>query len=157
HNRPRERPYRARRRRPDAGRPAHALRAQPPGTDMKGKQVVLGVSGSIAAYKVIEVARDLTRAGARVDTILTRAAQQFVTPLTFQSLTYRDVYTDLWAPNSTEGEEHIRLARRADLVAILPTTADLLARLAHGLADDLLTTVVLATRAPVLLAPAMDG
>jgi phosphopantothenoylcysteine decarboxylase/phosphopantothenate--cysteine ligase len=71
---------------------------------MKGKQVVLGVSGSIAAYKVIEVARDLTRAGARVDTILTRAAQQFVTPLTFQSLTYRDVYTDLWAPNSTEGE-----------------------------------------------------
>jgi phosphopantothenoylcysteine decarboxylase/phosphopantothenate--cysteine ligase len=124
---------------------------------MNGKQIVLGVSGSIAAYKVIEVARDLTRAGARVDTILTRAAQEFVTPLTFQSLTYRDVYTDLWAPNSTEGEEHIRLARRADLVAILPATADILAKLAHGLADDLLTTVILATRAPVLLAPAMDG
>jgi phosphopantothenoylcysteine decarboxylase/phosphopantothenate--cysteine ligase len=106
---------------------------------------------------VVEVARDQTRAGALVDVILTRAAQQFLTPQTFQSLTYREVYTDLWDTRSTAGEEHVRLAERADLIAVLPATADVMAKIAHGLADDMLTTVVLASTAPVLLAPAMHG
>jgi phosphopantothenoylcysteine decarboxylase/phosphopantothenate--cysteine ligase len=129
---------------------------------MLGKNIVLGVSGGIAAYKACELASRLTQQGARVDVVLTANAQQFVTPLTFQALTHRSVHTSLW-PDSTQSEAgvfaamaHIALADEADAILIAPASADLIARLAHGLADDLLSTLVLATRAPVLIAPAMN-
>jgi phosphopantothenoylcysteine decarboxylase/phosphopantothenate--cysteine ligase len=120
------------------------------------KRILLGVSGSIAAYKAADLASKLTQAGARVDVILTRAAERFITPLTFQSLTGHRAYTDsdLWG-----GEAHILhvgLAHAAELLIIAPCTANTLAKLAHGQADDLLAITALATRAPLLLAPAMD-
>lgn len=124
---------------------------------LREKQILLGVSGSIAAYKAADLASRLTQAGARVDVILTPAAEKFVTPLTFASVTGRKAYTesDLW------GEEahvlHIGLAGRADLMLIAPATANTLAQLAQGKADTLLTLAALACRAPLLVAPAMDG
>ena len=124
---------------------------------LSGRNVVLGVSGSIAAYKAADLTSKLVQAGARVDVVLTRAAREFVTPFTFRSLTGRPAYTDMFEPVSDEGEEHVGLARRADLVIVAPATATTIARIAHGLADDLLSLTVLATRAPVLLAPAMDS
>jgi phosphopantothenoylcysteine decarboxylase/phosphopantothenate--cysteine ligase len=115
---------------------------------------VLGVTGGIAAYKAVQVARDLTLLGAAVDVVPTRAAGEFVRPLTFEAVTGRRALTDLF---SAEGAAlHIRLAREADIVCVAPATADLLARAAQGRADDLLTTTLLATRAPVLLCPAMN-
>ncbi len=129
-------------------------------TDMRifqGKRIVLGVTGSIAAYKAADLASKLTQAGAQVDVILTRAAERFITPLTFQSVTGRKAYTDadLWG-----GEAHVLhvgLGRNAGVLVIAPCTADTLARLAHGLADNLLTVTALASQAPLVLAPAMDG
>jgi phosphopantothenoylcysteine decarboxylase/phosphopantothenate--cysteine ligase len=119
------------------------------------RRIVLGVTGSIAAYKAADLASRLTRAGALVDAVLTHAAQQFVTLLTFQSLTGRKAYGDLW------GEEahvvHVGLGESADLLAIAPATADVMAKMAHGLADDLLTATALTARCPILIAPAMDG
>ncbi len=120
------------------------------------RTLLLGVSGSIAAYKAGELASRLTQDGHEVLTVLTRGATQFVTPLMFQTLTGQPVGTDLFAEAKGSKIEHIALARRADLVVIAPATADLLGKLAHGLADDLLTTTVLATTAPVLVAPAMN-
>ncbi len=115
---------------------------------------MLAVTGGIACYKSVTLARDLARLGAEVDVILSRAAQEFVRPLLFEGVTGRQAVDSLW---SAEGAaRHIRMAREADLVVVAPATADLLARAAHGRADDLLTTVLLATRAPVLLAPAMN-
>jgi phosphopantothenoylcysteine decarboxylase / phosphopantothenate---cysteine ligase len=120
----------------------------------EGRRVVLGVTGGIAAYKSVQLARDLTRLGARVDVILTRSAIRFVGPLSFEGVTGRPTFESLW---SAEGAaRHIRLAREADALVVAPATADVMARAAHGRADDLLTTVLLATRAPVLLAPAMN-
>ncbi len=124
---------------------------------LKQRSVVLGVNGSIAAYKAADLASKLVQAGAAVDVILTDAAQQFVTPFTFRSLTGRPVYTNMFEPATDAGEEHVELARRADLVVVAPATATTLARFAHGLADDMLALTVLATRAPVLVAPAMDS
>ena len=121
------------------------------------KHIVLGVTGSIAAYKAAEIASRLTRAGARVDAILTRAACQFVSPLTFQAITGRPVTYDMFALQSELSIEHVGLARRADLVLIAPATANTIARLAYGLADDVLTATVLATSSPIVLAPAMDA
>ena len=124
---------------------------------LKGRRILLGVTGSIAAYKAVELASRLTQAGARVDVILTQAAEAFVRPLTFQSVTGRKAYTetDLWG---AEGHvQHIGLAKGADLLLIAPVTANTLAKLAHGLADDLLTVTSLAAVCPVVLAPAMDG
>ena len=120
----------------------------------QGRRVVLGVSGGIAAYKAIQLARDLTRHGAIVDTILTQSARSFVGAISFEALTGRTVPGDILA----EGQAllHIRLAREADVVCVAPATADLLARAAAGRADDLLTAVLLATRAPVVLCPAMN-
>lgn len=118
------------------------------------RRVLLGVSGGIAAYKAIELARRLAQAGAVVDTVLTPAARDFVTPLAFEAVTGRAPLVDPWAPG--DALRHIRLARDAELVVVAPATADLLARLAAGQADDLLATVLLATRAPVLLCPAMN-
>ncbi len=124
---------------------------------LKDRSVVLGVSGSIAAYKAADLASKLVQAGAVVDVILTDAAQQFVTPFTFRSLTGRPVYTNMFEPATDAGEEHVALARRADLVVVAPATATTLARFAYGLADDMLALTVLATQAPVLVAPAMDS
>ena len=116
--------------------------------------MVLGVTGGIAAYKSIQLARDLTRLGARVDTILTASAQKFVAPLSFEGVTGRKALTDLF---SADGAAlHIRLGREADVVCVAPATADFLARAAHGRADDLLCTTLLATRAPVVVCPAMN-
>ena len=121
-----------------------------------GKHIVLGVSGSIACYKAADIASKLMQAGALVDVVLTRAAQEFVTPLTFRSLTHRSVITDIFDTQSADPLEHVEVARRADTVVIAPATAHVMAKLAHGLADDALSTIVLATTAPVLVAPAME-
>ena len=120
------------------------------------RQIVLGVTGSIAAYKVAELARNLTLAGARVDVIMTDAAQRFVGAATFQALTGRPVLTDMWALPEDGVVGHVALGHHADLVVIAPATANTLARLAAGLSDDLLTTTVLASPAPILCAPAMN-
>ncbi|MBI2935373.1 MAG: bifunctional phosphopantothenoylcysteine decarboxylase/phosphopantothenate--cysteine ligase CoaBC [Chloroflexi bacterium] len=124
---------------------------------LRDKHIVLGVTGSIACYKAADLASKLTQAGALVDVILSRAASQFITPLTFRSLTHRPVVTDLFDPESELAIEHVALATRADLVVVAPATAHLLGKLAAGLADDALTTTVLATQAPIILAPAMDA
>jgi len=119
-----------------------------------GRHVVLGVSGGIACYKSCILARRLTEAGARVDVVLTRAATEFVRPLTFEALTGRPVLTSLWEPDRALA--HVRLADSADLVILAPATAQLLARAAQGLADDVLTALLLARTGPVLAAPAMN-
>ena len=119
-----------------------------------GRTVVLGVTGGIAAYKAIQVARDLARMEASVEVVLTPAALEFVQPLSFEALTGRAARSDLYTPG--DPLVHIRLARAADLVVVAPATANFLARAAAGMADDLLTAILLATRAPVLLCPAMN-
>lgn len=122
---------------------------------LSGKRILLGVSGSIAACKAADLASRLTKAGARVDAILTAAATRFVAPLTFQSLTGRPAHADLWSDEAHV--LHVGLAEGADLLVVAPATADVLAKLAHGLADDLLTVTALAARCPLLVAPAMDA
>ncbi len=124
---------------------------------LHGKSIVLGVTGSIACYKALDLASKLTQQRATVDVILTREAAQFVTALAFRSLTHRPVVTDMFDPQSELAVEHVALAQKADILVIAPATAHSLARLAHGLADDALTTTALATQAPLLLAPAMDA
>ena len=123
---------------------------------MAYRQVLLGVSGGIAAYKAAELTRRLRAAGAEVRVVMTRAAQAFVAPLTFQALSGNPVRLDLLDPAAEAGMDHIELARWADLVLVAPASADLMARLAAGMADDLLTTLSLATSAPLVLAPAMN-
>ena len=124
---------------------------------LSNKHILLGVTGSIAAYKAADLTSKLTQAGAKVDVILTGAGEKFVTPLTYQSVTGRKAYTDkdLW------GDEahvmHISLSKTADLLVIAPCTADTMAKLAHGIADNLLTVTALAATCPILIAPAMDG
>ncbi len=131
----------------------------PPGETLPltGRHVVLGVTGSIACYKALEIASRLVQAGAVVDVALTRAATEFVTPLAFRSLTARQPYVDMFTPHGADGEAHVELARRADAMLIAPATASTLARLAHGLADDFVALTALATTAPLLVAPAMDA
>ena len=119
-----------------------------------GRRVVLGVSGGIACYKSCILARRLTEAGAQVDVVLTQGAAEFVRPLTFEALTGRPVLGSLWEPGGALS--HVRLGHQADLVLVAPATAHLLARMAQGLADDFLTTLLLAASAPVLVAPAMN-
>jgi phosphopantothenoylcysteine decarboxylase / phosphopantothenate---cysteine ligase len=119
-----------------------------------GCRVILGVTGGIACYKAVALARLLTQAGAVVDVIMSRAARAFVGPITFEAVTGRPVAPDILEPGHALA--HIRLAKEADLILIAPATADLLARAAQGRADDQLTAVLLATRAPVLIAPAMN-
>jgi phosphopantothenoylcysteine decarboxylase/phosphopantothenate--cysteine ligase len=123
---------------------------------MQYKQIILGVTGGIAVYKAVELLRLLTKAGATVHVIMTRAAQEFVTPLTFQTLSANPVHTDLFNLISEQEIGHISLADRADLFIIAPTTANCIGKIANGIADDMLTTTVMATRAPVLIAPAMN-
>jgi phosphopantothenoylcysteine decarboxylase/phosphopantothenate--cysteine ligase len=125
------------------------------------KHIVLGVTGSIACYKAVDLASKLTQAGALVDVILTEAAQQFVTPLAFQAVTGRAVYTDLWQTGTGGGLPthiaHVGLAEWAQMLIIAPCTAHHLAKLAHGLADDMLSLTALAVHCPVLVAPAGDS
>jgi len=121
------------------------------------KHVVLGVTGSIACYKALDLASKLMQAGALVDTIMSYGATQFVTPLSFRSITHRDVVTDTFDPASQFSNQHVALAQGADILVIAPATVHCIAKLALGLADDPLTTTVVATRAPLLVAPAMDG
>ena len=128
-----------------------------PAGPLSGRHIVLGVTGSIACYRALDVASQLVQAGAIVDVAMTEAATRFVTPLTFRSLTAREPYVDMWRPQGDFGEAHVELARRADLMLIAPATASTLARLAHGLADDFVSLTALATQAPLLVAPAMDS
>ncbi|MBE3588953.1 MAG: bifunctional phosphopantothenoylcysteine decarboxylase/phosphopantothenate--cysteine ligase CoaBC [Thermoanaerobacteraceae bacterium] len=124
---------------------------------LAGRSVILGVTGGIAAYKTAELASALTRAGAVVHVIMTRAAGEFIRPLTFAALTGQPVHTGIFDPGPGGPIPHIELARRADLVVVAPATANILAKLAHGLADDLLSTTLLAVNCPVVLCPAMNA
>jgi phosphopantothenoylcysteine synthetase/decarboxylase len=121
------------------------------------KRIVLGVTGSIAAYRAADLASQMAKEGHEIDVVLTDEAQRFITALTFQALTRRDVYTRDNDGMRDGQPAHISLADRADLVVVAPATAHLIAQYAHGLAPDLLTSLLLATPAPVLLAPAMNG
>lgn len=123
---------------------------------LEGLTVVMGITGGIAAYKACEVVSRLTKLGARIFVVMTENACHFVTPLTFQTLSKNPVVTDTFAPPVSWEVEHIALAKKADLFLIAPATANIMAKMAHGLADDMLSTTVLATRAPILLAPAMN-
>ncbi|MBF0311727.1 MAG: bifunctional phosphopantothenoylcysteine decarboxylase/phosphopantothenate--cysteine ligase CoaBC [Magnetococcales bacterium] len=125
--------------------------------DLSGKQILLGLGGGIAAYKCLELIRRLRECGATVIPVPTAAALQFVTPMSLQALSGNVVHDNLFSLEQEHGMRHIRLAREADLVVVAPATADLLARLANGLADDLLTTLLLARKGAVLLAPAMNA
>src|SRR5512139_2949432 len=118
------------------------------------KTVVLGVTGGIAVYKAADLASKLVQAGAIVRVIMTHNACQFVTPLTFEAITTNPVVTDMFATSAEHRINHIALSEIADVVAIAPATANIIAKIAGGLADDMLTTTVLATRAPVIIAPA---
>ena len=129
---------------------------------MKGKTIILGVGGGIASYKIADLASKLTQHGADVHAVLTDSATRFIAPLTFQSLTHNPALTSLWVePNNADaglsaGMPHIGLADRADLIVVAPATANLISKLARGAGDDLLTTLILATRAPIAVAPAMN-
>lgn len=123
---------------------------------MSGQRIVLGVTGGIAAYKSADLVRRLRDSGAEVRVVMTRGAQAFVTPLTFQAVSGHPVHTALLDDAAESGMGHIELARWTDLVLVAPATADFMARLAHGMADDLLTTLCLATTAPIVLAPSMN-
>src|SRR5512139_3879658 len=123
---------------------------------IKGKSILLGVSGGIAAYKAAELVRSFTKAGAGVQVVMTANAQKFVTPLTLQVLSGQPVATDLFDLEFESQIGHIQIARAAHLVVVAPATANVLAKAAAGIADDYLTTALLATTAPVLLCPAMN-
>ncbi|CAI8795559.1 fused 4'-phosphopantothenoylcysteine decarboxylase and phosphopantothenoylcysteine synthetase [Brevibacillus sp. IT-7CA2] len=123
---------------------------------LAGKRIVLGVSGGIAAYKAAALTSKLTQAGALVHVILTESALQFIQPLTFQALSHLPVYTDTFTEPDPHVISHIELADRADLVLIAPATANVIGKMANGIADDMLTTTLLATKAPVMVAPAMN-
>ena len=124
---------------------------------LEDKHIVLGVTGSIACYKALDLASKMVQGGALVDTVMSYGATQFVTPLAFRSITHREVVTDTFDPDSRYSVEHVALAKQADVIVIAPATAHCIAKLAAGLADDALTTTVIAASAPLLVAPAMDG
>lgn len=123
---------------------------------LKNKTIVLGITGGIAAYKAADLASKLTQAGAKVEVVMTEAAQKFITPLTLRNITHRPVVTDMFELSSEWTVEHVALAEAAAAVVVAPATANTIARLAAGIADDMLATVVLATKAPVIIAPAMN-
>ena len=124
---------------------------------LAGRNIALGVTGSIACYKAVDLASKLTQAGALVDVIMTSEACRFLTPLTFQSITHRPVITDVFDPQSELSIDHVAIAERADAVIVAPATANTIAKIAQGFADDALTTTILATQAPLIVAPAMDA
>ena len=123
---------------------------------LKGKTVVLGVTGGIAAYKSAALTSLLVKAGAQVQVIMTEHARQFIAPLTFESLTGRRCLTDTFDRNHEYSTEHVELAKEADVVMIAPATANIIAKIAHGMADDMLTTTMLACDCPKIVAPAMN-
>ena len=131
-------------------------KAKPNPQILKGREILVGVTGGIAAYKTAALVSRLVQAGAGTSVIMTEHAARFVGPLTFQTLTGRPVYTDMFASPEVYRADHISLADRADLVVVAPATANCLAKLAAGIADDLLSTVLLAVRCPLVLAPAMN-
>ncbi len=124
---------------------------------LSGRTIVLGVTGSIAAYKAVEVASRLVQAGATVRPVMTRAATEFVGPATFRGVTGHEPLVDIWAPDGEHAEPHVALGRSADLMLVVPATASVMARIAHGIADDCVTLAALAMRGPLLVAPAMDA
>src|SRR5262245_14799514 len=123
---------------------------------MQGKRILLGVTGGIAAYKSADLVRRLRERGADVQVVMTKSATEFVTATTFQALSGKPVRTDLWDSAAEAAMGHIELARWANLIIVAPATADFIARLAMGQADDLLTTLCLATESPIAIAPAMN-
>lgn len=124
---------------------------------LQNKHIVLGVSGSIACYKALELTSKLTQAGSLVDIVMTNGAKEFVSPLSFRSITHREVVTEMFNFDSELSVNHVALAKRADLMVVAPATANILAKLALGISDNPLTTTYIATNAPVIVAPAMDG
>lgn len=124
---------------------------------LQGKTIVLGITGGIAAYKVADIASKLAQDGAAVNVIMTKEAQEFITPLTLSSLTGRPVITDMFGPSRSPEIAHVALGQAADILVIAPATANIIAKIAAGIADDVLTCTVLATEAPVLIAPAMHA
>jgi phosphopantothenoylcysteine decarboxylase len=124
---------------------------------MTNREILLGISGGVAAYKAAELCSKLVQAGAKVTAVMTPAATKFIGPTTFQALTGRPVYRDMFDPQEHHIGEHIGLARRADLYVIAPATANIIAKLAHGLADDLVCTLALSVTCPVIVAPAMNN
>lgn len=124
---------------------------------MQGREILLAVTGGVAAYKSADLTSKLVQAGARVTVVMTRAARRFIGATTFEALTGRPVYRDMFRPREHHIGEHIGLARRAELYVIAPCTADMLGKLAHGLADDLASTLALSVTCPVVVAPAMNN
>ncbi len=122
--------------------------------DWKGKSLLLGVTGGVAIFKIVGMASKLTQAGVEVDVVMTDAAREFVTPLMFASVTQRTVYHNPW--EAVRRPQHIALAERPDALVVAPATANTIGKIAHGIADNLLTSVIVATRKPVLIAPAMN-
>jgi len=123
---------------------------------LANKTIILGITGGIAAYKAADIASKLTQAGAKVEVIMTESATRFITPLTLRNITGRPVVTSMWGPATEFSLEHVALAEAADVVVIAPATANIIAKLATGIADDMLSCTVLATKAPVIVAPSMD-
>jgi phosphopantothenoylcysteine decarboxylase len=124
---------------------------------LTGREILLGVTGGIAAYKAADLASKLVQSGANVTAVLTDAARNFIGATTFEALTGRPVYSEMFSPQEHFQGEHIGLVRRAELIIVAPATADFLAKAAHGLADDLLSTLVLAATCPLVAAPAMNA
>jgi len=124
---------------------------------LKGKNIILGVTGGIAVYKAADLASKLTQAGAKLKVVMTKSGTEFVQPMTFEALTGNPVVTEMYGPKAPQGITHITLADAADVVVIAPATANIIAKIASGIADDMLTCIVLATKAPVVIAPAMHN
>jgi phosphopantothenoylcysteine decarboxylase/phosphopantothenate--cysteine ligase len=126
-------------------------------TTLEGKEIIVAVCGGIAAYKVADLVSKLVQAGAGVSVVMTDAAQKFVTPLTFQALSARPVRTSTWDLQDSSDPQHISLTERSDLLLVAPATADLIAKVAHGLCDDLVSVMIAAAACPVVFAPAMNN
>lgn len=137
--------------------PRHPLSIKEVMSQLVGKRIVLGVSGSIAAYKAADLASQLIKYGAEVQVVMTKSAAEFITPMTLQVMSRRPVAIDFWQEGKNSQPSHIEIADSADLLLVAPLTANTMAEFAHGLAPDLLTSIYLATRGPVLLCPAMNG
>ena len=124
---------------------------------IKGKNIVIGITGGIACYKVCEVITHLVREGANVEVIMTKNATEFITPLTIETLSKHKVVVDMFEKKEHIEVEHISLARKADLIAVVPATANIIGKVANGIADDMLSTTIMATKAKVVFAPAMNN
>jgi phosphopantothenoylcysteine decarboxylase/phosphopantothenate--cysteine ligase len=124
---------------------------------LKGREIIVAVCGGIAAYKVADLVSKLVQSGAGVSVVMTDAAQKFVTPLTFQALSARPVRTSTWELQDSSDPQHISLTERADLLLVAPATADMIAKVAHGLCDDLVSVMIAAAACPVVFAPAMNN